>query len=94
MRSGEVIQDIALLLLQRRHHRHHALDKARAVLTLGAKAALAPLHTRTDRAFGRMVRGLHPFNLHEGPQRLAALENLPAGPFGEGVSELLIQPSQ
>jgi hypothetical protein len=34
--------------------------------------------------FGRIVRGLHPFNLHEGPQRLAALENLAAGPFGFG----------
>src|SRR5687768_15594038 len=84
MRRREVIQDVALLLLQRRHHRHHALDKARAVLALGAKTALAPLYTRTDGTFGRIVRGLHPFNLHEGPQRLAALENLPAGPLGFG----------
>src|SRR5687768_17915440 len=70
MRRREVIQDVALLLLQRRHHRQHALDKARAVLALGAKTALAPLYTRTDGTFGRIVRGLHPFNLHEGPQRL------------------------
>src|SRR6516162_3046590 len=81
MRRREVIQDVALLLLERRDHRHHALDKARAVLALGAKAALAPLHTRTDCAFGRIVRGLHPCDLHEGPQRLAPLENLLTGPL-------------
>lgn len=47
--GGEEIQDAALLLLQRRDHPHHALNKARAVLALGAKAALAPLHPRTNR---------------------------------------------
>src|SRR5215471_12827296 len=46
MGGGEILQDTALLLLQRRHHCHHTFDKARAVRTLGAKAALAPLHTR------------------------------------------------
>jgi hypothetical protein len=49
MGGGEEIQDAALLLLQRRYHRHHALNKARTVLTLGAKATLAPLHIWTDR---------------------------------------------
>src|SRR5512145_1287054 len=82
MSGGEVFQNVALLLLQRRYHRHHTLDKARTVFTLRAKAALTPLHTWADRAFGCSVRGLHPCDLHERPQRLAPLENLPAGPFG------------
>jgi hypothetical protein len=49
MSGGEVFQHVALLSLQRGHHRRHALDKARTVLALRAKAALTPLHTRTDR---------------------------------------------
>src|SRR5688572_17399913 len=84
MRGCEVTQDVAVLLLQRRHHRHHAFDKARAAFTLGTETALAPLHTRTNRALRRIVRGLHPFDLHKGPQGLATLENLAARPFGFG----------
>ena len=34
MSGGEVFQNIALLLLQRGHHRHHTLDKARTVSSL------------------------------------------------------------
>src|SRR5215475_14422694 len=49
MSGAEVFQNIALRLLQRGHYRHHTLDKARTVLALRAKAALTPLHPRTDR---------------------------------------------
>jgi hypothetical protein len=51
---------------------------------LRAKAAFAPLHAWTDRPFRRIVGGLNAFDLHEGPQRLTALQNLPACPFGFG----------
>src|SRR5688572_18246280 len=84
MRGGEVLQDIALLLLQRRHHRHHACDKARALLTLSPKTALAPQHAWTERSLCRVVRRFDAVDLHEGPQRLASLQNLLAGPFGLG----------
>src|SRR5918999_54171 len=88
MRGNEVIQDVALLLLQRRHHCHHALDKTRAVFALRAKATFAPLHTRTDGALSHIVGRLNALNLHERPQCLAALENLAAHPFGFGYPTL------
>src|SRR5688572_5075221 len=88
MRGREVIQDVAVLLLQRRHHRHHAFDKARTRFALGTETALAPLHTRTDRALSRVVGRLYSLNLHEGPQSFAALENLAAGPLSLGPPTL------
>ena len=84
MCGGEEIQDAALLLLQRRYHRHHALDKARTRLALRAKAHFAPLHTRTDCPLCRIVGRLDPFHLYERPQGLATLEHLAACPFGLG----------
>jgi hypothetical protein len=84
MRSREVRQDIALLLLQRRHHRQHVCDKARALFTLRAKTALAPQHAWTERALCRVVRRFDAVDLPEGPPRLAPLHNLLAGPFGLG----------
>src|SRR5437870_13615072 len=84
MSGSEVCQHVALLLLQCRYHGHHALDKARAFLALGAKAALTPLHTRTDRPLRRVIGGFDTLDLHEGPQRLAPLQNLTACPFGCG----------
>src|SRR5437763_15390170 len=81
MSSGEVFQNVALLLLQRGHHRHHTLDKARTVLALRAKAALTPLHTRTDRPLRRAIGWFDTLDLHKRPQRLAPLQHLPARPF-------------
>ena len=75
-------QDVALLLLQRRHHRHQAFDKAGAGCTLRAKAALAPEHTGTDRPLCRIVGRLDTGDLHECPQGLTPLQNVPACPFG------------
>jgi hypothetical protein len=69
MCGDEVIQDVAVLLLERRHHCHHTLNKMRACRALCAKAAFAPLHTRTDRPFSRIIGGLNAFDLHEGPSR-------------------------
>src|SRR5688572_2903289 len=88
MCGDEVIQDVAVLLLERRHHCHHTLNKMRACRALCAKAAFAPLHTRTDRPFSRIIGGLNAFDLPEGPQGLASLQNLPAGPFGFGHTTL------
>src|SRR4030095_11384971 len=84
MSGGEVFQNAALLLLQRGHHRHHTLDKARTVLALRAKAALTPLHTRTDRPLRRVIGWFDPLDLHERPQRLAPLQDVPTRPGGLG----------
>src|SRR2546428_10918265 len=84
MSGSEVCQHVALLLLQCRYHGHHALDKARAFLALGAKAALTPLHTRPDRPLRRVIGGFDTLDLHEGPQRLAPLQNLTACPLRWG----------
>src|SRR5215475_378914 len=84
MSGGEVFQNIALLLLQRGHHRHHTLDKARTVLALRAKAPLTPLHPRTDRPLRRVIGWCDTLDLHERPQRLAPLQHLPAWPCGCG----------
>ncbi len=88
MSGSEVCQNVALLLLQRRHHGHHALNKARAFRALCAKAALAPLHTRTDRPLRRVIGGFDTLDLHEGPQRLVTLQKLTACPFGFGHTTL------
>src|ERR671925_2212706 len=88
MSGSEVFQDIALLLLQRGHHRHHTLDKARTILALRAKATLTPLHTRTDRPLRRVIGGFDTLDLYERPQRLAPLQHLPACPCGVGHTTL------
>ncbi len=48
-----------MLLLERGHHRHHRLDKARPLGTLRPKAAFAPQDTRANSTFRRIVGGLH-----------------------------------
>src|SRR6516225_279461 len=88
MSGGEVFQNIALLLLQRGHHRHHTLDKARTVLALRAKAALTPLHPRTDRPLRRVIGWFDTLDLHERPQRLTPLQHLTACPCGFGHTTL------
>ena len=65
MRRREVSQDAAFLLLHCRDDRQYALDKMRAALALGAKAALTPLHTQTNRPFGRIVGRLYAFDPHK-----------------------------
>src|SRR4029453_6617166 len=41
-------------------------------------------HTGTDRPLCRVVGRLDAFDLHERPQRLAPLQDVPAGPFSLG----------
>jgi hypothetical protein len=81
-RLCEGLQDVALRLLQWCSHSHHALDKARALLTLRPTAALAPQHTGTERPLCRMVRRFHPVDRHKGPQRLTPRQDVPPRPGG------------
>src|SRR5712691_2978047 len=49
-----------------------------------SKAALAPLHTRTDRPLRCVLGGCDTLDLHEGPPRLVTLQHRTACPFGCG----------
>ena len=82
--GGNRVEDIAMLLLERGHHRHHRCNKARALHTLRPKAPLAPQDPWPNRPLGGVVRGFHPFVTHERPQGLPQLKQLPAGAFGLG----------
>ena len=73
----DIGEDVAMLLLQRGHHRHHRFDTAGAFRALGPKAPLAPEDPWPNRPLGGVVRGLHPFVPHERPQGLPQLEQLP-----------------
>ena len=73
-----------MLLLECCHHRHHRLDKPRALCALRPKAAFTPQHTRAERALGRIICGLNAFHAHKGPQGVIDLEHLPTDPFGLG----------
>jgi hypothetical protein len=75
-RGGEIRQDMALLLLQRRHHGQPACDQTGAGRTLRASTPLAPEHPGTERPLGRMIGRLDAGNLHECPQGLASLEEV------------------
>ena len=51
MRGGEVIQDVAILLLQGRHDRHHALNKAHEAALHGEPApSLLPENDQQSQA--------------------------------------------
>src|SRR5262245_57950505 len=73
-----------MLLLERGHHRHHRLDKPRALGTLRAKAAFAPQDTWTDGALGHIVSRLDAFHTHKGPQGIIDLEYFPTDTFRLG----------
>src|SRR4029453_3445791 len=79
-----VLPAVTPLLLSICHPRHHAFAKASALRALRAKAPLAPEHTGTDRPLCRIIGRLHPFDLHERPQRLAPLQDVSACPRSFG----------
>jgi hypothetical protein len=84
MRRSAVRQDRARLLRQRRPHRHHGCDTARALCTRSSTTARAPQHAWTERARCRVVRRCDAVDRPAGPQRLAPRHHRLAGPFGLG----------
>ena len=70
-----------MLLFERGHYRHHSLNKARPRATLRAKAAFAPQDTWTDGTLRRIVRGLHAFHAHKGPQGVVDFEHFATDAF-------------
>jgi hypothetical protein len=71
-------------LLERRHDGQHRFNKAGSLGTVSPKAPLAPEDARPYSSLRRVVRGLHPLMAHARPQRLAQLQDFPAGAFGLG----------
>jgi hypothetical protein len=56
-RGDDIIQDIPVLRLERRHRGHHRFDNAGAYRALGPKAAFAPEHPGTDRTSAALFVG-------------------------------------
>lgn len=81
-RGGKGLQDIALLLLQRRHDSHHQCNKAGALVARRAKTAFPPQHPRTNCPLGSIRCRFHPCKMHERPQRLTPLQQFAAHAFG------------
>jgi hypothetical protein len=80
--GGQIVEDVAMRLLKRGHHRPHRVHTLGTLRAGCPKAALAPEHAGPDGTCGRMVRGLHPGVAHARPQGPAPLEDLAATPRG------------
>src|SRR5919106_4577226 len=81
----QIVEDIAVLLLERRHDSHHRFHEPGPLWTVGPKTPLAPEDAGPYRSFRRVIGGLYLRVPHEGPQGLTPLEDLPAGAFGLGA---------
>src|SRR5919202_1329308 len=68
-RIGQEREDMPLLLTTGRAHRQDALHEATPSRAVGTVAALPPEHGGAQRAFGGVVRRLHPVYVHKRPQR-------------------------
>src|SRR5687767_15129966 len=71
---GHIRKEMAMLLLERGHHRHRRLAKARPPGTLRAKAACAPQDARTDSALRHLGGRCAACHAHTSPQGLIDLE--------------------
>jgi len=72
--SGQMGQDIELLKVARLGDRQETCSSQLAVGTAIAKAGFSPLHTRSKRSFGAVVRRLYSFVVHKSEQRLDVVE--------------------
>jgi hypothetical protein len=68
---------MAVLRLERGHHRQYRLHEPGPLSTLGANTPLAPQHPRPNRPLRLVVRGRHPCIAHQGPQGRPPLADLP-----------------
>lgn len=66
-RLCDVFSDIAVMLFAGGGRRHDAFDKAASFGAMGAETVFAPLYCRAHGPFGRIVRRVHTFDIHEGP---------------------------
>ena len=79
---SEVVKHVAVLLLQRGDDGHNTFGKMTSRLALGAKATLAPKHTRADLSLSQVVGRLHTLEAYKGPQGFLTLEDVAAGTRG------------
>ncbi len=73
---GEVVEDVAALLFERRDDGKNALDEAAALGAVGAEASFAPEHSRSDCALGGVVGGGNELGVDEGPKEASELVDL------------------
>ena len=67
-------QDMAMLLCERGHSRHHDCDKTAASFPLRPTAAFAPPHPGAAGPLRRIVRGLHACHAPKGPPAVVDCE--------------------
>ena len=79
---SEVVQHIALLLFQGGNDCHDPFSKTTTCFALGSETHLAPEHTMADLPLAQVVGRFYAFDVHEGPQRLLAFEDVTAGTPG------------
>ena len=86
--ATKIIEDRALLQMQRLDRGQNALCEATARGAVISKAAFAPEHGRSDHSFGVVVGGLDTFNRGESPQRAVDFQQAPAEALGFFVRTL------
>jgi hypothetical protein len=73
---NEVGEKRSVVLLARRPHREHTLDKPAPALALRTVPALAPQYRRSQRLLGRVVRRLNFLSMDKRPQRFPVFQKL------------------
>ena len=78
--AGQIIEAMAVRGLEGRHHRQQPVHTSGPRWAVGPQARLAPQPPWPNGPLGDVVRGRALEMAHNGPQRLASLEDLPAAP--------------
>ena len=81
----DVVDNVALLALERRGHGQHARGEAASGGTVSPEALPPPEDRRTQRTLGGVVRRLHAGDLDERPERRGQRQHLATGGGGLGV---------
>ena len=77
----DVFRDVAVVLFAGGGGCHDAFDKAASLCAVRAKTPFAPLDGRAHGPFRGVVRRLHAFDIHKGPQILRIVDNALARAF-------------
>src|SRR6266496_3386923 len=81
------LENSTVLQAERGAYRQHALHETTSLGGMRSVADLAHYDAMTDLLFGNVVRRFYPFDVDEGPEGVAVLEQLGARLAGLGVGE-------
>ena len=76
--SGNVVEQVTLLLLEGSGDGHDAFGKAAASLALGSEAYFPPAYPMAYLSFGQIVGGVYAGHMDAGPQGRLSFEEVPA----------------